>query len=178
MLDAQPAAVYPASPDDPSRKSKFGFWLEHHRIYSLTIVLLTNVAVGMRFDPTCRQRNLSSTTALIVLNAPLREHGPTMNRAIVNPARHASLTSYNVLILTFMLSITTKHFSTHSDVIFSLLWSVNSFRTKTSKYLFLKPKYSFGKWWKWKNSLMGIVHKSCISSQSPVNRFVRNHQFS
>ena len=37
----------------------------------------------------------------------------------------------------------------------------------------LKPKYSFGKWWKWKNSLMGIVHKSCMSSQSPVNLFVR-----
>ena len=65
MLDAQPAAVYPASPDDPSRKSKFGFWLEHHRIYFLTIVLSTNVAVGMKFDPTCRQRNLSSTTALV-----------------------------------------------------------------------------------------------------------------
>ena len=42
----------------------------------------------------------------------------------------------------------------------------------------LKPKYSFGKWWKWKISLMGIVHKSCMSSQSPVNLFVRNHQFS
>ena len=27
----------------------------------------------------------------------------------------------------------------------------------------LKPKYSFGKWWKWKNSLMGIVHKSCMN---------------
>ena len=64
MLDAQPAAVYSASPDDPSRKSKFEFWLEHHRIYFLTIVLSTNVAVGMKFDPTCRQRNLSSTTAL------------------------------------------------------------------------------------------------------------------
>ena len=25
---------------------------------------------------------------------------------------------------------------------------------------------------------MGIVHKSCTSSQSPVNLFVRNHQFS
>ena len=43
---------------------------------------------------------------------------------------------------------------------------------------YLKPKYSFGKWWKWKISLMGIVHKSCMSSQSPVNLFVRNHQFS
>ena len=42
----------------------------------------------------------------------------------------------------------------------------------------LKPKYSFGKWWKWKISLMGIVHKSCTSSQSPVNLFVRSHQFS
>ena len=29
-----------------------------------------------------------------------------------------------------------------------------------------------------KNSLMGIVHKSCMSSESPVNLFVRNHQFS
>ena len=44
--------------------------------------------------------------------------------------------------------------------------------------IMLKPKYSFGKWWKWKISLMGIVHKSCTSSQSPVNLFVRNHQFS
>ena len=42
----------------------------------------------------------------------------------------------------------------------------------------VKPKYSLGKWWKWKISLMGIVHKSCTSSQSPVNLFVRNHQFS
>ena len=24
---------------------------------------------------------------------------------------------------------------------------------------------------------MGIVHKSCMSSQSPVNLFLRNHQF-
>ena len=24
---------------------------------------------------------------------------------------------------------------------------------------------------------MGIVHKSCMSSQSPVNLFVRNHQY-
>ena len=44
--------------------------------------------------------------------------------------------------------------------------------------LSLKPKYNFGKWWKWKISLMGIVHNSCMSSQSPVNLFVRNHQFS
>ena len=65
MRDAQPAAVYPATPDDPSRNLKFGFWSEHHRIYFLTIVLSTVVAVGMKFDPTCRQRNLSSTTALI-----------------------------------------------------------------------------------------------------------------
>ena len=42
----------------------------------------------------------------------------------------------------------------------------------------LKPKYSFGKWWKLKISLMGMVHKSCMSSQSPVNLFVQNHQFS
>ena len=35
----------------------------------------------------------------------------------------------------------------------------------------LKPKYSFGKWWKWKISLMGIVHKSCMSSQSPCETF-------
>ena len=32
---------------------------------------------------------------------------------------------------------------------------------KASFRLCLKPKYSFGKiWWKWKISLMGIVHKS------------------
>ena len=65
MLDAQPAAVYPASPDDPSYNSMFGFLSEHHRIHFLTIVLSTIVAVGMKFDPTFRQRNLSSTTALI-----------------------------------------------------------------------------------------------------------------
>ena len=33
--------------------------------YFLTIVLSTIVAVGMKFVPTCRQRNLSSTTALL-----------------------------------------------------------------------------------------------------------------
>ena len=54
MLDAQPAAVYPASPDDPSRNSKFGFWSEHHRIYLLTIVLSTIVTVGMKFDTACQ----------------------------------------------------------------------------------------------------------------------------
>ena len=32
MLDAQPVPVYPASPDDPPRNSKFGFWSEHHWI--------------------------------------------------------------------------------------------------------------------------------------------------
>ena len=68
MLDAQPTTVYPASPDDPSRNSKFGFWSEHHCIYFLTIVLSTIVAVGMKFDLTCRQRNLSSMTALRVTN--------------------------------------------------------------------------------------------------------------
>ena len=67
MLNAQPATVYLASPDDPSRTNlKFGFWSEHHCIYFLTIVLLTIVAIGMKFDPTCRQRNLSSTTALLI----------------------------------------------------------------------------------------------------------------
>ena len=44
------------------------FWLEHHCIYFLTIVLSTIVAVGMKFDSTCRQRNLSSTTALVSPN--------------------------------------------------------------------------------------------------------------
>ena len=63
-VDAQPATVYPASPNDPSRNSKFGFWSEHHCIYFLTIVLSTIVAVGIKFDPTCRQRNLSSITAI------------------------------------------------------------------------------------------------------------------
>ena len=37
--------------------------------------------------------------------------------------------------------------------------------------LFLKPMYSFGKSWKWKNSLMGFVHRVCTSSKSPVNTF-------
>ena len=64
MLDAQPATVYPASPNDPLRNSMFGIWLEHCCIYFLTIVLLTIVAIGMKFDPTCQQRNLSSMTAL------------------------------------------------------------------------------------------------------------------
>ena len=66
MLDAQPI-VYLASLNDPwSHNSKFGFWSEHHCIYFLTIVLSTNiiVAVRMKFDPTCRQRSLSSMTAL------------------------------------------------------------------------------------------------------------------
>ena len=40
----------------------FGICLEHPCIYFLTIV----VDVGMKFDPTCRQRNLSSTTALVL----------------------------------------------------------------------------------------------------------------
>ena len=44
MLDAQLAAVYPASPNDPSRNSKFGFWSQHHRIYFLNIVLSTIIA--------------------------------------------------------------------------------------------------------------------------------------
>ena len=38
-------------------------------------------------------------------------------------------------------------------------------------FFFLKPKYSFGKWWKWKISLMGIVHKSCMSSQRGCESF-------
>ena len=65
MLDAQPATVYQASTDDPSRNSKFGFWLEHRCIYFLTIVLSTILAVRMKFDPTCRQRNLSFMMALL-----------------------------------------------------------------------------------------------------------------
>ena len=65
MLDAQPTTVYPTSPDDPSRNSKFGFWSEHHCIYFLTIVSSTVVAGGMKVGPTCRQRDLSSTTALV-----------------------------------------------------------------------------------------------------------------
>ena len=48
MLDAQPATVYPASPDDPSRNLKFGFWSEHHCIYFLTIVLSTIVESNWR----------------------------------------------------------------------------------------------------------------------------------
>ena len=44
---------------------KFGFWSELHCIYFLTIVLSTIVAVRMKFDLTCRQRNLSSTTSLV-----------------------------------------------------------------------------------------------------------------
>ena len=68
MLDTRPATVYLANPFDPSRNSKFGFWSEHHCIYFLTIVLSTIVDVGMEFDPTCRQRNLSSTTALVAMD--------------------------------------------------------------------------------------------------------------
>ena len=45
--------------------ASFGFWSEHHCIYFLTIVLLTIVDVGMKFDLTCLQRNLSSMTALV-----------------------------------------------------------------------------------------------------------------
>ena len=62
MLDAQPA-VYPASPEDPLRNSKLDFGRNIKcRIYFVTIVLSTIVAVGMNFVPTCQQRNLSSTT--------------------------------------------------------------------------------------------------------------------
>ena len=58
---------------------------------------------------------------------------------------------------------------------------LRTIRTLIAPFLFsmehlwtaLKPKYSFGKWWKLKIYLMGIVHKSCMSSQSPVNLFVR-----
>ena len=32
MLHAQPATIYPASPDDPLHNSKFGLWSEHHYI--------------------------------------------------------------------------------------------------------------------------------------------------
>ena len=51
MLDAQLATVYPASPDDPSLNSKFGFWSKHLCIYFLTIVLSTIVAVGDEIWP-------------------------------------------------------------------------------------------------------------------------------
>ena len=37
MLDAQPATVYPTSPDDPACNLKFGFWSEHHCTSFLTI---------------------------------------------------------------------------------------------------------------------------------------------
>ena len=36
MFDAQPTTVYLASPSDPPRNSKFGFFSEHHCIYFLT----------------------------------------------------------------------------------------------------------------------------------------------
>ena len=55
----------PGQSDDPSRNLKFAFWSEHHCFYFLTVVLSTIVTVGMKFDPTCRQRNLSSTTARV-----------------------------------------------------------------------------------------------------------------
>ena len=64
MLDAQPATVYPASPDDPSHNSKLDFGRNVTAFIFLTIVLSTIVAVGMNFDPTCRQRNLSWMMAL------------------------------------------------------------------------------------------------------------------
>ena len=57
-FDAQPATIYPASLDDPLRKAKFRFWSEHRCIYFLNI---------LKFDPTCRQRNPCSTTALICI---------------------------------------------------------------------------------------------------------------
>ena len=93
MLDAQPATVYPARPDDPSRNSKVGFWSEHRCIYFLAIVLSTIVAVGMKFDLTCRQRNLSSTPALnlysVVPNCIILSHllFPVTQRSKVCPIR-------------------------------------------------------------------------------------------
>ena len=76
MLDTQPVAIYPASPDDHRGTHKFGFWSEYHCIYFLTIVLSTIVAVGKKFDLTCRQRNLSSTTALM-MTPPIPFHAPS-----------------------------------------------------------------------------------------------------
>ena len=42
----------------------------------------------------------------------------------------------------------------------------------------LKPMYSFGRWWKWKISLMGFVYRVVWVLKSPVDLFVWNHQFS
>ena len=55
---AQPTTVYPASLNDPSRRLKFGFWSERHCIISWPLFC-------WRLSPSCRQRNLSSTTALL-----------------------------------------------------------------------------------------------------------------
>ena len=54
---------------------------------------------------------------------------------------------------------------TYKYEVLNEFWS----RCERENPTWLKPKYSFGKWWKWKISLMGIVHKSSTSSQSPVN---------
>ena len=53
------------------------FGRTHHCIYFLTVVLSKIVDVGMKFDPTCRQRNLSSTTALVVTFSALTLTGKT-----------------------------------------------------------------------------------------------------
>ena len=80
MLDTQPTTVYLANPDDPSRNLKFGFW-------SNTSLHLfpDHCFVGMKFDPTCRQRNLSSTTALVEVG----QYTALMKEAVVR-ARHKS----------------------------------------------------------------------------------------
>ena len=73
-----------------------------------------------------------------------------------------------------------KHTVIHWDVMYNYkcYWEV-SHDNNTSDGLndvdTLKPMYSFGKWWKWKISLMGFVY---MSSKSPVNGFVWKHKFS
>ena len=51
-----------------------------------------------------------------------------------------------------------------------------SIRSMIDEYL--KPMYSFGKWWKWKISWMAFVYRVVWVLKSPVNLFVWNYQFS
>ena len=67
MLDAQPAAVYPASPDDPSRKSKFGFGWNITAFISWPLFCRQMSPSGWNLTRHHhRQRNLSSMTALLI----------------------------------------------------------------------------------------------------------------
>ena len=92
---------------------KFGSWSEHHCIYFLTIVLLTIVDIVMKFDPTCRQRNLSSTTALVMSYSWLCLVHPNMNGSKLDLVNERLVRLYN---------------SHSQEIVLLMLWIGMSFR--------------------------------------------------